>query len=62
MFSEIRETLTRIETQTTKTNGSVANLKMWRAYIVGAVAVIGFFIASVIIPVTSSIIQNGNHL
>lgn len=43
--------------QTSKTNGSVANLKMWRAYITGALAVMGFFIASIAVPLLSSWVQ-----
>lgn len=61
-FNDIKSQLNRIETQTVKTNGSVANLKMWRAYTTGALAVIIFLIASIVIPVISSVIQNGNHI
>jgi hypothetical protein len=32
--------LQRIEEQTKKTNGSVASLKIWRAYLTGATAVV----------------------
>lgn len=39
MFSEIQETLKRIEDQTTKTNGSVRGLQIWRARIIGGLAV-----------------------
>lgn len=68
-FEDIKASLNRIETQTTKTNGSVANLKMWRAYTLGFIAalsiafgVLAFFIGQVIVPIAGSIIQNGNHL
>lgn len=40
MFKDITDMLDRIEKQTTQTNGSVANLKLWRAYTTGAVAVL----------------------
>lgn len=48
--------------QTTKTNGSVANLKLWRAYLTGGLAVVTFLLVSIIIPLLSSYIQNGNHI
>lgn len=69
MFGEITGTLSRIEEQTKKTNGSVANLKTWRTYTVGflaglalAFAVLAYFVGQVFIPISGSIIQNGNHL
>lgn len=40
MFKDIKEQLDRIEVQTTKTNGNVSSLKVWRGYITGAIAVI----------------------
>jgi hypothetical protein len=58
-FGDIKESLNRIEAQTTKTNGSVANLKLWRAYLTGAVTIIAFLLASVGIPLISSYIQTG---
>lgn len=48
--------------QTTKTNGAVANLKIWRAYTTGALAVVIFFLAVIAVPLLTSFIQNGNHL
>lgn len=64
-----RSALTRIEEQTKKTNGAVANLKTWRTYTVGfiaglalAFAFLAFFVGQVFIPLTSSLIQNGNKL
>lgn len=48
--------------QTSKTNGSVANLKLWRAYTAGAVAVIMFLLTAVILPLIWAFIQNGNHI
>lgn len=68
-FEDIKASLIRIETQTTKTNGSVANLKIWRAYTLGFLAalsfafgVLAFFVGQVVIPLAGSVIQNGNHL
>lgn len=40
MLGEIKDQLNRIEAQVMRTNGSVASLKMWRAYTTGAVAVL----------------------
>jgi hypothetical protein len=44
LFGEIKDQLNRIESQTIRTNGSVRDLKQWRAYLTG-----GFAIFSVII-------------
>lgn len=49
--------LMRIEEQTKKTNGSVASLKLWRAYMTGALAVIGALLFSVILPLVSAYIS-----
>lgn len=61
-FADIKDSLNRIEEQTKKTNGSVANLKMWKAYTTGAIAVIMFLLTVVLLPLGFAIIQNGNHL
>lgn len=34
-FTDIKESLIRIETQTTKTNGRVTNLEGWQKYVLG---------------------------
>jgi hypothetical protein len=34
-FNDIKNTLGRIEAQTTKTNGRVSKLEHWQAYVVG---------------------------
>lgn len=39
-FSDIKDTLSRIENQTTRTNGRVTKLEMRNSYIAGAIAVI----------------------
>lgn len=56
-FTEIRATLSRIETQTTKTNGSVANLKMWKAYLTGATAVMMFLFTAILIPLITAYVS-----
>lgn len=48
MFSEIQDTLKRIEEQTTRTNGRVSKLENWRNYIGGALAVISFIVLPLI--------------
>lgn len=40
-FSEIKETLNRIETQTLKTNGRVSKLEQWKWIITGAIIALG---------------------
>lgn len=44
-----KNTLQRIEQQTLKTNGSVANLKLWRAYTTGAVAVLTVLVLPILL-------------
>jgi hypothetical protein len=46
MFGEIMETCARIEAQTTKTNGRVKALEMWRMFLLGGLGVI----TSLVIP------------
>jgi hypothetical protein len=42
MFGEVQESLDRIEKQTVKTNGNVRSLQVWRGFITGGLAVVGF--------------------
>ena len=58
-FADIKAALERIEAQTIKTNGAVANLKIWRAYTMGAITILAFLVASIAIPLISSYIQSG---
>lgn len=48
---DVRESLERIEEQTKKTNGSVADVNRWRERANGGFAVAGAFMAFVIIPI-----------
>jgi len=54
-FIDIKDALGRIERQTTATNGKVASLILWRAYVVGALAVLTTFV----LPLIFSFIQSG---
>lgn len=47
-FKEVKETLARIEQQTTKTNGRVGLLENWRNYIMGSIAIITFIVIPLI--------------
>jgi len=51
MFEDVNQKLDRIETQTTKTNGSVADLNRWRERANGAFWASGVFMATVILPI-----------
>lgn len=56
-FDDIKNSLDRIEVQTSKTNGSVASLKIWRAYLTGGLAVVLFLVTSIAIPLLSGFIS-----
>jgi hypothetical protein len=50
--------LMEIKQQTTKTNGSVASLKLWRAYLTGGMAVL----TVLVIPILIAFIDSGKIL
>lgn len=52
-MDEITATLGRIETQTTKTNGSVRSLQVWRGFITGGLAIL----AIIVIPLLFMLIK-----
>lgn len=60
--SNTSTSLEEIKVQTTKTNGSVASLKIWRAYMTGAIAVIAFVVVPVIGYVVIQADQNNARL
>ena len=56
-IKHIKETTIRIEQQVMKTNGRVSSLEKWRAYTVGAFAVVtALFIPIIIYFITNHII------
>jgi hypothetical protein len=56
---DTRESLSRIEIQTTKTNGQVIGLRQWQAYVIGFCACLSLLVFSVVIPIVASYIQSG---
>lgn len=48
-LQRIDEKLDRIETQTTKTNGNVRTLQIWRAYLTGGLAILSILIVPIIL-------------
>lgn len=53
MKNDIFLALGRIETQTIKTNGSVAEIKAWKERTKGAMWASGLFISIIVIPILS---------
>ena len=48
--TDIRQALTRIETQTTMTNGRVRSLERWQSYVLGFCACLSLMMFSILIP------------
>lgn len=51
MFNEVKKDLSDIKTQTTKTNGSVADINKWRERVNGGSIVAGVFMTIVVMPI-----------
>ena len=52
---DIRESLTRIESQTVMTNGRVTKLERWQSYVVGFCACLSLMLFSLFIPIGLSL-------
>lgn len=50
-YQDITDALIRIETQTTKTNGHVADINKWRERMNGGAVVAGVFMTFVVMPI-----------
>lgn len=57
-FKDIKESLERIETQTSKTNGRVSKLENWRAYLTGSIVVL----STVVLPIAGWIVYRIQEL
>lgn len=57
-FKDIKESLERIETQTSKTNGRVSKLENWRAYLTGSIVVL----STVVLPIAGWVIYKIQEL
>jgi len=50
--------LTEIKFQTKKTNGSVAELKIWQARMLGALSILSFFVIAIVMPIVVVLLTN----
>ena len=57
--TDIRQSLTRIESQTTMTNGRVNKLERWQSYVIGFCACLSLLLFSAGIPIVTAFIQKG---
>lgn len=48
-FTDIKDSLNRIEVQTTKTNGKVLALQKWQSFIQGGLAILALIIVPIVI-------------
>lgn len=55
---DTRESLQRIELQTTATNGRVRKLERWQSYVIGFCACLSIVLFSVMIPVISGYVSS----
>lgn len=51
MFDDVTKDVSKILEQTTKTNGSVADINRWRERLNGALSASGVFMALVVLPI-----------
>lgn len=56
-FTDIQNSLIRIENQTTKTNGHVADLKSWQNFIKGGLAVLSIIVVPIFLYVIYTLIK-----
>jgi len=54
----VLDSLTRIETQTIKTNGRVNKLENWRSYMAGAIAIITILLLPILFLIISAYLQS----
>lgn len=57
-FTDIMDSLDRIEVQTTTTNGKVANVSIWREQVTGAAKAYAACLVFIIIPIAAWALYN----
>lgn len=57
-FTDIMDTLNRIETQTTATNGKVAKVTVWKEQATGAGWAFGACLTVIIVPIAGLVLYN----